>query len=210
MSTDVRQRITGELSLDRLERMADIVFAVAILLLLMTLDFASEESSTAEKAFEYLTHNMSQTLGYAISFILVAYYWISHQEYFSYYRSTNKVHTFIELIFLLTIAGMPFNNQFIVAFPTEIAPRLAISSDIVAAGLLTFISWSYATYGNRLVDASEVDPETVRFMRYQALVLPACAIVAAGCAFIHPFAWDIILTIGPLAGIALIKRSPKK
>jgi uncharacterized membrane protein len=210
MNTGIKANVAGELSLHRLERLADIVFAVSILLLLMTLDFASEESSTAEKALEYFKHNMSQTLGYAISFILIAYYWISHQEYFSYYRSTNKTHTFIELIFLLTIAGMPFNNQFIVAFPAEIAPRLAISSDIVAAGVLTFFSWSYATSGNRLVDASEVDPDTVRFMRYQALVLPACAIVAAGCAYIHPFAWDVILTIGPLAGIALIKRSPKE
>jgi uncharacterized membrane protein len=210
MSAGTRPKVPGELSLDRLERLADIVFAVAILLLLTTLDFASEDSSTAEEAFKYFKRNMSQTLGYAISFILVAYYWISHQEYFSYYTATNKTHTCIELLFLLTIAGMPFNNHFITAFPTELAPRLAISFDIFAAGLLTFASWSYATAGNRLVDASQIDPDIVKFMRRQALVLPVCAVLAAASAFVHPFAWDVILTVAPLAGIALIKRSPKE
>jgi uncharacterized membrane protein len=210
MSAGIRPKVPGELSLDRLERLVDIVFGVSILLLLVTLDFASGDSSTAEEAFKYFRQNMSQTLGYAISFILVAYYWISHQQYFSYYTATNKTHTFIELLFLLTIAGMPFNNHFITAFPTELAPRIAISCDIFAAGLLTFASWSYATAGNRLVDASEVDPDLVRFMRFQALVLPVCAVLAAASAFLHPFAWDVILTIAPLAGIALIKRSPKE
>lgn len=206
MSSEKDSNIPGELSLPRLERLADIVFAVSILLLLVTIDFAPVGSETAEEALRYFTTSMTQTLGYAISFILVAYYWISHQEYFSYYERTNKTHTFIELFFLLTIAGMPFNNQFITAFPEEILPRLAISCDIVAAGVFTFLSWSYATKNNRLVDEQGIDPEVVRFMRWQALVLPVCAIVAAGAAFLHPFAWDIILTIGPLAGIALIKR----
>ena len=205
MSSDRTSIQPGELSLPRLERLADIVFAVAILLLLVTIDFAPE-GTTAEEALAYFTTSMTQTLGYAISFIIVAYYWISHQEYFSYYKRTNKTHTFIELFFLLTIAGMPFNNQFITAFPTELIPRIAISTDIVAAGVFTFLSWSYATKNNRLVDEQGIDPEVVRFMRWQALVLPACALVAAGAAFLHPFAWDIILTIGPLAGIALIKR----
>ena len=205
MSSDRTSIQPGQLSLPRLERLADIVFAVAILLLLVTIDFAPE-GTTAEEALAYFTTSMTQTLGYAISFIIVAYYWISHQEYFSYYKRTNKTHTFIELFFLLTIAGMPFNNQFITAFPTELIPRIAISTDIVAAGVFTFLSWSYATKNNRLVDEQGIDPEVVRFMRWQALVLPACALVAAGAAFLHPFAWDIILTIGPLAGIALIKR----
>jgi len=203
-------RAPGGLSLSRLERLADIVFAVSILLLLVTIDFAPGDSATAEEAFAFLWKNMSQTLGFAISFLVIAYYWMSHQEYFGYYTSTNKTHTFLELLYLLTIAGMPFNNHFISAFPTQLAPRFAISSDIFAAGMLAFLSWSYATAGNRLVDAREVSPELAKFMRYQALVMPACALVAAGAAVLHPFAWDVILFIGPLAAIFFLKRGRNK
>ena len=153
---------------------------------------------------------MTQSLGFVINFLIIAYYWISHQEYFSYYTSTNKTHIFIELIFLMTIAGMPLNNYFIAAFPAEVAPRLAISSDIFFAGVLTFLSWSYATRGNRLVDAKEMNPELVTFMRRQALVVPGRAVVAAGAAMVNPFAWDVILTIGPLLAMFLIKRRNKK
>lgn len=199
----------GQLSLRRLERLADLIFAVALVLLLITIDFAPEESGSAEEAYAYLFDQVGQSLGFVISFVIIAYYWMTHQEYFSYFTGTNKTHTLIELLYLMTIAGMPFNNHFIAAFPMEVAPRLAISSDIVAAGVLSFLSWSYATSGNRLVDATQVDPGTVTFMRLQALALPIVAIVAAGAAFLHPFAWDIILTVGPLMAMFLIKRRAK-
>jgi hypothetical protein len=117
---------------------------------------------------------------------------------------------FFELLFLLAIAGMPVNNDFIEAFPTQLAPRLAISSDIFFAGLFTFLSWNYATSGNRLVDATKTTPETVKFMRGQALVMPAAAIIAAGAALLHPMAWDAVLFVGPILGMVLIKRRAKK
>jgi uncharacterized membrane protein len=202
-------QVPGQLSLRRLERLADIVFAFALLMLLLTIDFAPEESSSAVEAYEYLTKQMTQSLGFVINFLIIAYYWVIHQEYFSYYTSTNKTHIFIELVFLMTIAGMPFNNHFIAAFPTEVAPRLAISSDIFFAGVLSFLSWSYATRGNRLVDAKEMNPELVTFMRRQALIVPGCAIVAAAAAMLHPFAWDAVLTIAPLFAMFFIKRRNK-
>lgn len=208
-SESAASRVPNQLSLRRLERLADIVFAFAFLMLLATIDFAPEDSASATDAYAYLWKQSAQSLSFVISFLIIAYYWVTHQEYFAYYTSTNKTHTFIELIYLMTIAGMPFNNHFIAAFPTELAPRLAISSDIFAAGILAFLSWYYATTGNRLVDANEIDPKRVTFMRHQALTMPIIAIVAAGAGVLHPFAWDIILTIGPLLAIFMIKRRIK-
>jgi uncharacterized membrane protein len=197
-------------SLVRLERVADIVFAIALLLLVVKIDFAPRDSSSAADAYAFMWKNMSQSLGFAISFLLIAYYWVSHQEYFSHYTGTNKIHICFELLFLLAIAGMPVNNDFIEAFPMELAPRLAISSDIFFAGMFTFFSWSYATSGNRLIDAAVTTPETVSFMRGQALVMPAVAIIAAAAAVLHPLAWDAVLFVGPILGMILIKRRSKK
>ena len=206
-TTPAVSRAPGGLSLPRLERLADIVFASAFLLLLLSIDLAPEESESALDAYKYLSTQVTQTLAFVINFLIIAYYWISHQEYFGYYKCTNKVHIFIELLFLMTIAGMPFNNHFIAAFPAEVAPRLAISSDIFFAGIFTFLSWSYATSGNRLVDENEMSPELVTFMRRQALIVPVFAVVGAGAAFLNPFAWDVILTIGPLFAMFFIKNA---
>ena len=205
-TTPAVSRAPGQLSLPRLERLADIVFAAAFLLLLLSIDLAPEESVSAVEAYKYLSTQITQTLAFVINFLIIAYYWISHQEYFSYYKSTNKVHMFIELLFLMTIAGMPFNNHFIAAFPAEVAPRLAISSDIFFAGIFTFLSWSYATSGHRLVDGNGMSPELVTFMRRQALIVPVFAVVGAGAAFLNPFAWDVVLTIGPLFALFFIKK----
>lgn len=199
----------SQFSLRRLERLVDIVFALALLLLLATIDFAPEGTESAEAAYLYLAEQTTQHLGFVISFLIIAYYWMAHQEYFRYYTGTNKIHTFIELLYLMAIAGMPFNNHFIAAFPMEVAPRLAISSDIFAAGVLAFLSWTYATSGNRLVDGDKLSPELVTFMRWQALVVPAFAVVAAGAAFLHAFAWDLVLTFGPLFAMFLVKRSSR-
>jgi uncharacterized membrane protein len=134
----------------------------------------------------------------------VSYYWISHQTYFCYYKDTNRAHIFLELLFLLAIAGMPLNNDFIEAFPNELAPRIAISSDIFMAGIFTFFSWSYATAGNRLTDPTEATPAVVKFMKNQALVMPVMALIAVGAALIHPLAWDAILFVGPILGMKMI------
>jgi len=195
-----------QLSLRRLERLADVVFAFALLFLLVTIDLAPDGAATAEKAYSYFFDQVNNSLGFVISFLIIAYYWITHQEYFSYYKGTNKTHTFIELLYLMAIAGMPFNNDFITAYPMEVAPRLAISSDIFFAGILSFLSWSYATSRNRLVDPEQVNPELVRFMRNQALVVPGFAVVGAGAAFLHPLAWDAVLTVGPLVAMYMIKK----
>jgi uncharacterized membrane protein len=203
-------RPSAQLSLHRLERLTDIVFAFALLFLLATIDFVPEESTSGSEAYAYLFKQIGQNLSFVISFLIIAYYWMTNQEYFAYYTSTNKTHTFIELLYLMTIAGMPFNNHFIAAFPTEVAPRLAISSDIFFAGILAFVSWSYATSGNRLVDANKLNPKLATFMRRQALVMPGMAIVSAGAALLHPYAWDIVLTFGPLIAIFMIKRRGKK
>lgn len=189
----------GHLSIRRLERMADLIFAIALVLLLITIDFAPEDSATAEEAYAYFYDQIAQSLGFVISFVIIGYYWITHQEYFSYYTGTNKVHTLIELLFLMTIAGMPFNNHFIAVCPMEVAPRVAISMDIVAAGMLSFLSWSYATAGHRLVDPRTAIPEVVNFMRPQAFVMPLVALIVLAGAFVHPFVWDGVLTAGPLA-----------
>lgn len=210
LETSSASKLSTGYSLVRLERVADIVFAVSLLLLVVKIDFAPRESTSAADAYAFLWKNMSQSLGFAISFLLIAYYWVSHHEYFSHYTGTNKIHICFELLFLLAIAGMPVNNDFIEAFPTQLAPRLAISSDIFFAGLFTFLSWNYATSGNRLIDPSATTPETVKFMRGQALIMPAVAIIAAGAAVLHPMAWDAVLFVGPILGMMLIKGRDRK
>ena len=78
------------------------------------------------------------------------------------------------------------------------------------AGIFTFFSWSYATAGNRLIDPEKTSPEVVKFMKYQALVMPVIALIAVGAAFIHPFAWDAILFVGPILGMKLITSKKVK
>lgn len=54
---------SAEYSLVRLERVADFVFAVALLLLVVKIDFAPRDSQSPADAYAFLWQNMSQSLG---------------------------------------------------------------------------------------------------------------------------------------------------
>jgi hypothetical protein len=40
--------------------------------------------------------------------------------------------------------------------------------------------------------------------------MPVIALIAVGAAFIHPFAWDAILFVGPILGMKLITSKKVK
>ena len=198
MSDDAVAQKPGQLSLRRLERLSDVVYAVILLLLLATFRFAPADIATDEEGLEFFFTETEIWVGFAIGFLIVAYYWTTHQKYFSYLVKTNTAHSMLELIYLMALAMVPFSNQFLAAYPTALLPRVWISLDITLVGLMLFFTWSYATKNGRLVATGSLDDSTRTVMGRQALVMPVLAVVAAVAGFFYTYLWDAILVVGPL------------
>ena len=189
----------GQLSLARLARLSDIVYAAALLILLATFTFASGEPTTSEEAWAFLAQEFDAWINFAISFLIIAYYWISHQAYFSYYRRTNKTHTMLELVYLMLLAVMPFSNQHMGAHPDLFEPKVIVSVDIFVVGMMQFFIWWYATAKDRLVAPGVPDAATRSALRNGALIMPAIAVVAVVGGYFNVYIWDAVLIIGPIA-----------
>jgi len=192
------KKVHNALSLTRLERITDIFYAFALLILTYTFaDIPDNLSSSSERWGFYFTHLETFT-GFFISFFIVAYYWINHQEYFSFITTTDKVHTFIELVYLMILVFMPYMNRFYEMYPDAIEPRILLSIDMIVLGLLQYFSWSYATKNRRLVGETNPSDETIKAIRSGMLLMPTLALIAAVSVFIYPYLWEIILVVSPI------------
>ena len=199
--------IKNQLSLSRLERVSDLFYVFALLLLTYTFaDVPKGMESTRELWEFYLTHLETFT-GFLISFLIIAYYWINHQEYFAFFRGTDKAHTFIELGYLMILIFMPFMNRFYEMYPASIVPKILLSVDMLVLGLLQYFSWSYGTKNRRLIDETSPSDEDISLIKKGMLVMPVLALIAAITTLIYPYLWEIVMVVGPL--VLTVKKKVK-
>ncbi len=195
---EVQSGTVHRLSLRRLERMTDICYAFALLVLVYIFTDAPDNLTAKERWEFYLSHIQVFT-GFVISFLIVVNYWLNHQEYFSYFTGTNKAHTMIELVYLLFLIFTPFWNNFFNQYADAIEPRVILSIDMVFLGLLQYASWRYATKKRRLIGEQDPDDERIKAVGRSMLFMPLVAIIAAAVAYIYVYLWDIVLIALPLA-----------
>lgn len=187
----------GQLSLRRLERVSDIVHAVALLALLVTIRFIPSGLAD-EEATSLLLDQVEPWIGFIVGFLIIGYYWISHQQHFSYYARTNKGHTWLELLYLIGIATMPLGNQALSALPVSYAAMVVVSLEISFVGVMQYFVWAYATKGDRLIRPGSLDATTRSAMGKAALLMPAAAVLGAIAGYFYPPLWYVVLIVGPV------------
>ena len=128
------------LSIRRLERISDIFYAFTLLLLIYTFADVPDNLSSSRDLWDFYLAHLETFTSFAVSFLIVAYYWINHQDYFKYFITTDKTHTFIELFYLMILVFMPFMNRFYDMYLSATEPRILLSVDMVVLGLLQYAS----------------------------------------------------------------------
>lgn len=196
----------GQLSLRRLERVSDIVHAVALLALLATVGFIPS-GVTNEEATSLVLDQIEPWIGFVVGFLIIGYYWISHQEYFSYCIRTDKGHTWLELLYLVGIATMPLGNQAMAVLPTSYAAMVMVSLEIAFVGVMQYFAWMYATKNDRLVPPGSLDPAKRSEMGRAALLMPVAAVLGAIAGYFYTPLWYVVLIVGPAALSARKKSS---
>ncbi len=136
----------------RVEAFSDGVFAIAITLLILTVDVGDVAKGHLAHA---LVHLWPAYLAYGVSFLTIGIMWINHHDFFRQIGRTDRTFLLLNVVFLLFVAFLPF--------PTRVvAEHLKSGEDRRAAALLYgitmiaisvgFISvWLYAAVGRRLI-----------------------------------------------------------
>ena len=97
------------MQLDRLVFFSDAIFAIAITLLVIEIHVPHFPGNYTEQMLvQALLDNVSGYIAFLVSFFVIGRFWIGHHRSFGYLTRADDRLVWINLLFLLTIAFMPF------------------------------------------------------------------------------------------------------
>ena len=128
----------------RIVAFTDGVFAIAITLLVLSLDVPSNLSGSA--LHDFLLDEWPQLFAYFLSFAVIGRFWIGHHRFFSRVDSFDRRLLVLNLTYLSLVVLIPF--------PTELLGEYGGSSDAVAlyalvVGTAAVLAWVMLRYALR-------------------------------------------------------------
>ena len=138
------QPVRESIEFARIVAFTDGVFAIAITLLVLSLDVPSNLSGSA--LHDFLIDSWPQLFAYFLSFAVIGRFWIGHHRFFS------RVETFDRRLLVLNLTYLSL--VVLVPFPTELLGEYGGRSDAVAlyalvvgsAALLAWVMLRYAVH----------------------------------------------------------------
>jgi uncharacterized membrane protein len=143
----------------RIEALTDGIFAIAMTLLVLTLTLP-DMAQTKLSLSQLLVDQWPKFFNYALSFLLLAIFWIVHHQQFHVIRRTDRNHVWINIGILMFVALMPFSTDIAGDYSGETLAELVFSANLLILGLLFLLNWWYACRNHRLVD-HDLDRETI-------------------------------------------------
>jgi uncharacterized membrane protein len=185
--------------LDRIIFFSDAVFAIAITILVLDIRVPDGLSPTELPAV--VLGLGPRYVSYLISFLVLAVYWQAHHRAFRPIRSYDGTLVWLNFLFLMAIAFLPFPTSLLGEYSGEqLSVVIYAANAAVASLLLISISW-YATSRHRLV-GPDIDDEEERIRRLQGLAVPVVFLLSIGVSFFSPMAamysWLLLSVTDPL------------
>jgi uncharacterized membrane protein len=188
----------GSLEFERVLFFSDAVFAIAITLLVV--DLRVPFSSTIRSA-HVLREAVPEMIGFGIGFALIGVFWLGHHSVFRQVVAMNGVLIRLNLLFLGTIAFLPYPTALLSDAEGQVAATVFFAAWVTAAGLTEAAIWLYALRVPGLVD-----PDLTRGQRRgvarRILVAPVVFAVSIPVALVAPepaeFGWLMVWVLNNL------------
>jgi uncharacterized membrane protein len=146
----------------RLETFADGVMAIAITLLI--LEVAVPHVGAGESLGVALAEQWPSYAAYLVSFLTIGIMWVNHHHMFTLIQRTTHSFLMLNVIFLMTIAALPWPTALVAEYIRDDAHReaatLVYGGTMVAIAIMYNVVWRYAV--NRGLLRPDVDPEGIR------------------------------------------------
>jgi uncharacterized membrane protein len=167
-----------ELGKNRIEALSDGIFAIVMTLLVLEIHVPDLPANASNLQLgPALWHLWPKFLSYAVSFVALGVYWISHHNIYHLIRRSDRVLLWLNLFFFLFAAFLPFSASLLNAFrQTQLAP-LFFGANLTLIGWLLYLQWAYAGSQPGML-ADHVTPEVRSLIRFRFLMIPIVATVA--------------------------------
>ena len=176
---------SGNLEYDRILFFSDAVFAIAITVL--AIDLHVPAGVTVQSGHE-LHDAFPGIVSFAISFVVIGLFWLAHHSNFRFVTAFDRPLMLLNLLFLGTIAFLPFPTAVLGASSTSQAPAVIFYAACVSAtGLVEVAAWLWATRPGSGLGTPGVAQVRVPFL-LQAARVPVIFLLSIPIALISPTA----------------------
>jgi uncharacterized membrane protein len=195
----------GEAPTSRIEAFSDGVFAIIITLLVLEIHVPQVQGKDVSAALaQSLLAMAPKFLTYILSFVIVCIWWVAHHHLFHILKRSDRGLLWLNSLFLLWLAFIPFPTALMGDFPGERIAVMGYGAITTLAGAsFTFMRY-YAFYLAKLVDES-IDRSLLRSAMLKSALNPVLHCIAVLLAFV-----DTRLSIALYIILPLIFFIPSK
>jgi uncharacterized membrane protein len=192
----------GGRGLERLIFFSDAVFAIAITLLALDVRLPTLPSPLTDAGLvDALRSIVPQVAAFAISFVVIAAFWVGHFRTFRVIRGLNGRLILLNFAFLFFVVLLPFPTSVVAQAGDHAAAAILYAVFGLAIGGLSALLWVYPVRVAGLADPS-IDATLGRRITYRTLVIPAVFAISIPVAMASPIAAELLWVLAaPIQGI---------
>ena len=145
---------------ERIFGFSDGVFAIASTLLVININ-----THTLQNAFIAGNYNdfFQQVFSYAISFLIIASYWISYHKFFNYVKKIDNSLLWLNVFLLLLVAFIPFPTSIINTHSPHQNAQILYALSLGSVGLILTSMWIYAASQKKILLSDTIKKETITY-----------------------------------------------
>jgi uncharacterized membrane protein len=144
--------------IERISGLSDALFAIAMTIIVLEIHVPDPATvHTNEQLWDAFGDLVPHLIVYAASFLTLGIFWNAQQTQLNRFARVDRNLTWIHIVFLAPVAMMPFSTLLLSTFETLQVALIVYWLNLLAAGIVLYISWTYATSAGLL--QPDVTPE---------------------------------------------------
>jgi len=189
----------NEISKSRIETLTDGIFAIVMTLLVLEIAVPrlTHSEVIAGELLRQLLELWPLILSYAISFIILGFFWINHHDQFHYIKRANRVFVWITIFHLMFIAFVPFSTALLGQYYDQQISVMVYGINIAIAAFWACIQWWYATKDHRLIDP-DLDRNFITIVFRRGVIGIIFYLIAVAVSFISTHASIVFFIAIPI------------
>jgi uncharacterized membrane protein len=201
---EAKKREENEVEFSRIVAFSDGVFSIAITLLVLELKLP--EHLADGELWHALGEQREQFLAYAISFAVIARFWLVHHSFFSEVKAFDGRLIVLNMLYLGFLVLIPFSSQVLGEYGGTLPAVVVYSANLTAVVLVgQWMAWDARRAGLARTDAQTERESVVRAV-FISGVFALSVVVAFFDASIAPYIWFALFFEGRAHVIERLSR----
>jgi uncharacterized membrane protein len=189
-----RKREENETEFGRIVAFSDGVFSIAITLLVLSLHIPDTLSQAA--VGNALWEQRENLLAYAISFAVIARFWLLHHSFFGEVTAFDSRLIGLNMLYLGWVVLIPFSSQVLGEYAGSTAAVVVYAANLAGVVLIAqWMSWDARGAGLTSIDAATQRENLIRGMFIVGVFLLSVA-VAFVAPHVAPYVWLLLFVEG--------------